>query len=150
MISHFHVHAFSEGRNESRTGDAEQHKSLRVCQKRRKIGGIGCFFQLSWVCDFKYIRTRSKARNKPYCIACNVHFGIALSVKNDVKRHIEHDSHRTKVSALSRIGGGIARYVAAGTEVDRVTAPETMFLTLLPRATCHWGYRTILARRLGK
>ena len=49
---------------------------------------------------------------------------LGTARKNDVKRHIERECHRTKASALSRMGGGIAWYFAAGTEVDRVTAAD--------------------------
>ena len=44
-------------------------------------------------------------------MACDVHFGIGQGGKNYVQR----------------TGGGVARYVAAGTEVDRAMAAETMF-----------------------
>ena len=60
-----------------------------------------------------------------------MHSGIGHGRKNDVKRHKEHDCHRTKVSALSRMSGGIARYVATGTEVDRATAAETMLANFI-------------------
>ena len=62
--------------------------------------------------------TSSEARNKAYCMACDVHFGIGHGGNNVVTRDIERDCHRTKASALSCMGGGIAWYVAASTEVD--------------------------------
>ena len=67
-------------------------------------------------------------------MACDVHFGIGHGWTNNVKRYTERDCHRMKASALSRMGVGIARYVTAGTEVDRVMAAETMFAKFIAKS----------------
>ncbi|KAI0234091.1 hypothetical protein LSAT2_015703 [Lamellibrachia satsuma] len=54
---------------------------------------------------------------------CDVYFGIGHWGKT--VSNLERDCQRTKASALYRVGGGIEQYVAACTDVDRVTAAET-------------------------
>ena len=120
----------------TRVENMATRSNINPCEsakKRRKLSGGGCFFQLSWVNDFHYIRASIETRNKAYCMACDVHFDIGHGGKNDVQRRIARDCHRAKASALSHMCRGIARYVATGTEVDRVTA-ESMFANFIAKS----------------
>ncbi|KAI0207725.1 hypothetical protein LSAT2_007706 [Lamellibrachia satsuma] len=118
---------------------------------------VSFLLSFSLVSDVQYIRASSEARNKAYS---DVHFGIGG--KNDVKQHMESDCHKTKASVLSRMGGSIALYVAAGTEVYRTPdvrprrpvtesarltlLKETMKYALLNCCTSAYKYRHLTAQ----
>ena len=83
-------------------------------------------------------------------MASDVQFGIGHGAKNDVKRHTERDCHRTKASALSRMSGGTAPYVAAGNEVDRATAAETIFANFIAKSNLPLEITDDFSKMLGK
>ena len=126
-ISHFFVARVMGGASRESKWRCGEAYILASRPEKKTFQWGSCSVKLSWGNDFHYILASSEARKKASCKACDVHSSIGHSGKDDIKRHIERDCHRTKASALSRMGSEIARYIAAGTEVGRVTAAETMF-----------------------
>ena len=102
------------------------------------------------IINFQYLRASSEARYKAYCVESDVQFGIGHGGENGVKRHTERDCHRTKASALSRMSGGIARYVAAGNEVDRATAAETIFANFIAKSNLPLAITDDFSKMVGK